>query len=173
MDIEDESGLYGQGDDRERVNSIQKQDLSTGQTGDPRDPNQETRPPRILMKQGSNMGFEDCEFDREKFGYYVFHEAPSKPGRIERAKAAYWEHVTNRSGQVAQRNAGGGISYLMRLPAKYRKEDLDAKKKRVQATMADQGKIGPGEYAPDPKTGAGEGGTSIHQSSHTSDNPFA
>lgn len=173
MGIEDENKLYGQEDDRERVNSTQKQDLAVGETGDPRDPNSDAYIPRILMKQGTNMGFEDCDFDRKNFGYYVFHEDPTKPGRIERAKAAYWEHVTNRTGQVAQRSAGGGICYLMRLPAKYRQEDLDAKKKRVQATMADQGKIGPGEYAPDPKTGQGEGGTSIHQSSHTSDNPFA
>ena len=163
----------GQDDDRERGNSTQKQDLAVGQPGDPRDPNITTRPARVTMGQGSNLGFEDCDFDRESFGYYVFHEHPDKPGRIARAKGAYWEHVTNRDGQVAQRASGGGINYLMRLPEKYRKEDLDAKKKRVQATMADQTGVGQNEYAPDTKTGKAEGGSSIYQDRQMTDNPYS
>ena len=165
--------MIGQDDDRERVNSNQKQDLATGNTGDDRDPNQETRPARVPMKQGTNLGFEDCELDRANYRYYIFSEDPNKPGRVERAKAAYWEHVTNRAGQVAQRATGGGTGYLMRLLHKYAQEDLALKKAKVVATQADQGKLSEGEYAPDPHTGRAEGGTSIRQSSHASDNPYS
>jgi hypothetical protein len=168
-----ENESYGQEDDRERVNSTQKQDLSTGQTGDDRDPNQETRPKRVPMKQGTNLGFEDCDMDPTQYRYYVFNEDPNKPGRIDRAKGAAWEHVTNRQGQVATRASGGGTAYLMRLPMEYAKEDNDAKRAKVLATMADAGKMGRNEYAPDPETGRAEGGASIHQGSHTSDNPYS
>jgi hypothetical protein len=168
---DDESGI---GETKERAVSTQNSDQTQGlQGGDDRNPNIETRPPRVPMKQGTNLGFEDCEFDHKKFRYYGFHEDPLKPGRIARAKAAYWENVTNINGQTAQRATGGGITYLMCLLWKYANEDLQVKKNKVLATMADQGKLGANEYAPDSETGRAEGGTSIHQSSHTSDNPYS
>jgi hypothetical protein len=165
--------LYGQDDDGKRVNSTQKQDLAVGASGDPRDPNQETRPARVPMKQGTNLGFEDCDFDRSSYRYYAFNEDPNKPGRIDRAKSAYWEHVTSRNGAIAQRASGGGTTYLMRLPMKYASADSNIKKKKVLATMADQTKINANEYAPDPITGKAEGGTSIYQDRTVSDNPYS
>lgn len=167
-DFDDDKELFGQDDDRERVNADTRDGLSTGlrMDSDDRDPNIETRPPRVTMQHGYNITFEDVDFDRENFRYYAFLDHPDKPGRIESAKGAYWEHVTNRNGQKASRPAGSGKHYLMKLEMKYAKEDWELKRAKVARTMADAGQIKTGEYAP-------EGGDSIHQSHRTSDSPYS
>ena len=166
--------MFGQDDDRERVNADKTSELSQGlqMNTDDRDPNLETRPPRISMAHGFNIAFEDVEFDRVNFRYYAFIDRKDKPGRIESAKGDYWEHVKNIHGSIATRPAGSDTYFLMRLPMKYAKEDLELKKAKVARTMADAGKLKPGEYAPDAKTGKAEGGDSIHQSSYVSDSPI-
>ena len=104
--------------------------------GDDRDPNLETRPPRVRLQGGKKLAFEDVEFERGKFHYYAFLDDPGRPGRINNAKAAYWETVYNVHGQPATRPAGQGTHVLMKLPLKYWKEDLDFKKQQVTRRMA-------------------------------------
>lgn len=164
------------GEERERVNSSQEQSLvesDAHQSIDDRDPNKDTRPPRVTMSNSVKLTFPEVIFERDKYHYYAFVDHPERPGRIESAKAAYWEHVTNKEGHPITQPAGGGTHYLMKLPLEYWREDLMLKKKKVARTMASQDKLGPNEYAPDPKTGKAEGGTSIYQERHTSDNPYS
>lgn len=158
---------------RARVNADTREDQAKGLGAnvDPRDPNAETRPPRVQMGRGGNLTFSEAEMDKEKFHYYAFYDNPDRPGRIEQAKAAYWEHVTNREGQPITRPAGGGLHYLMRLPIKYWLEDLMVKKEKIRARMVGETKVGKGEYAPT-ADGHREGGDSM-RTTHTSDNPYS
>ena len=168
--------LFGQDDNRERINSDKAEDQATGLAGnlDPRNPNAETRPPRVPMKQGANVTFADVEFDREKFHYYAFLDDPKKPGRIQSARDAYWEDVPNREGVPATRpDKSGGTHRLMRLPIEYWREDLDNKKQKIRDRMATENKLGPSEYAPDPETGKPTGGKEMFRSTSTSNNPYS
>jgi len=174
--MNEDNELYGQDDDRERVNSDKAEDQAQGLAAnvDPRNANAETRPPRVAMKRGANVTFADVDFDREKFHYYAFLDDPNKPGRIESARAAYWEDVPNRTGTPATRpDKSGGTHRLMRLPIEYWREDLNTKKQKIRARMATENKLGKNEYAPDAKTGAAGGGKEMYRSTSTSDNPFA
>ncbi len=144
---------------------------SLGIQTDPRDPNKDARPPRVPMGQGRNLEFSQVKFERDKFHYYAYLEHPEKPGRIRKAEAAYWEYVTDSRGQKVTAAAGSGMHYLMKLPLKYWKEDLDSKKIAVARRMEKENSIGVGEYAPDAATGRPEGGTSVI-TSDTSDNPY-
>ena len=149
----------GESEERERVNTDMKEDQAQNAglslDANPRDPNSQTRPPRVPLEYGNNVSFSDVQFDRKNYRYYAFYDDPERPGRIENAKAAYWEEVRNVNGQLASRPAGAGRHILMRLPMQYALEDLELKRKKVQATMADYGEIKTGqagkldEYAPD------------------------
>lgn len=108
------------------------------------------RPPRQLMSQGMNLDVDESLLDRENFSYRWFAEYKDKGGRISQAKAAYWEHVTDAAGSNITRNGGGGDAmYFMQLPMQYHKEDLELKKRRVQATMDEQYRVGEGQYIPE------------------------
>lgn len=93
-----------------------------------------------------------------------------KDNRVDLAKAAYYEHVLDEQGNNYTRQRGPYIMYAMRLPQKYRDEDLRLKKERVARTLEEEALIGPNEYAPDPDTGRAEGGTSAVRH-HISDSP--
>ena len=138
----------------------------------PRDPNADTRPPRVPVGQGLNLDTGGLDLDKESYYYHWVLEMPDRPGGIQKAKAAYYEHVTDASGNIVTRPAGGGFHYLMRLPVEYRKEDLVLKKNKVLATMDAETRIGPGEYAPDPLSHRDEGGQSAVRR-ETSDNPYS
>ena len=168
-------------EERERVNTDKREDEAISQglslNSDTRNPNADTRPPRVPMQQGKNVDFSDVQMDTKNFKYYAFFDNPEKPGRIQSAKAAYWEEVMNIHGQPARRPAGNGYHILMRLPIQYWKEDLENKRKKVQATLADEGKLSknvPGqfdEYAPE-DGGKAEGGESMFVRHSQSDSPF-
>lgn len=124
------------------------------------------RPRRISM---SNMKKLDIPEGIMEKGYY-YRWFQDKDGRIQQAKAAYYEHVTDEQGNNFTRNSGPYTLYLMRLRQEYRDEDNLLKRQRVAATLEAEAHIGAGEYAPDPRTGKPEGGTSAIQH-HTSDRP--
>jgi len=117
------------------------------------------RPPRIPMNAGKNLDVPPHYLDLTKFAYRFFAQNQIKGGRIEAAKAAWWEHVADDRGQNIQRYSSGDIMYLMKLELKYWKEDQELKREKVRATMTKQASIGEGEYAPS-LDGRPEGGTS-------------
>ena len=114
------------------------------------------RPARIPM---SNMKKLDVPLSLMEEGYY-YRWFQDKDGRISQAKEAYYEHVVDEQSNNYYRSSGLYGMYLMKLPQKYRDEDNKLKKARVAATLESETNIGPGEYAPDPKTGRAEGGES-------------
>lgn len=126
------------------------------------------RPPRIPM---TNMKKLDVPAHLLEKGYY-YYWMQDKDGGIDQAKAAYYEHVVDEQGNNRFVNTGKYGLYLMRLRQEYRDEDLRLKKERVSATLEKESVIGAGEYAPDPRTGRPEGGTSAI-SSKVSDNPYS
>ena len=140
--------------------------------GDSRDPNSQKRPPRVSLQRGENLSTFGIKLDRENYRYYWFSESQTKPGRVQGALAAYYEHVVGSNGKPVSRNNGnGGATYLMRLPMEYWKEDEAAKRKNVALTMGENTKLGANEYAP--TATRPEGGASSVVSRSTSDNPYA
>jgi len=126
------------------------------------------RPPRISM---SNMKKLEVPSSLLEVGFY-YRWFQDKDGRAAQAKAAYFEHVVDEQGNNYTRTVGLYPLVLMRLPQKYRDEDLLLKKQRVAATLEEKIGIGSNEYAPDPKTGRAEGGTSAITRT-SSDNPYS
>lgn len=135
-----------------------------------RDPNAETRPPRVAMQGSLNLDYPESELDRANYAYRWFLDDPAKPGRIETAKRAYWEHKVD-DGKNVTRPAGNATHYLMMLPMEYWLEDRQLKRERNLATMTEEARLGAGEYAPDAQ-GRREGGESARVSQSTSDNPY-
>ena len=114
------------------------------------------RPARISM---GNMKKLEVPSSLLEDGYY-HRWFQDRDGRISRAQAAFYEHVVDEQGNNYSRPSGPYSMHLMRLPMKYREEDLELKRKRVAATLESEAAIGADEYAPDPETGKAEGGTS-------------
>ncbi len=124
------------------------------------------KPERVSMH---NMKKLEIPAHLMKPGYY-HRWFQGRDGRISHAQAAYYEHVTDEQGNNLTVQSGPYTMYAMRLPQKYRDEDILLKKKRVQATLEAEAQIGPNEYAPDPETGRAEGGASAIRH-HISDSP--
>ena len=139
--------------------------------GNPRDPNKGSRPPRVPMGKGMNLNVGAYLLDKAKYHYRWVTEKPHRPGSLAAAKGAYYEHCTDHEGNVISRPTGAGVTYLMRLPIEYWKEDLARKRADVQRTLDEQTKLGPKEYAP--TTTDREGGDSSMVERSTSDNPYA
>jgi len=133
-------------------------------TDNPRDPNAGARPERVSMGQGKNLDTPGVTKEADNYYYYWFSD---RPGRIAKALQAYYEHVVNDMGEIERR----GSSYLMRLPIKYREEDLRLKKEKVARTLAAETKLSDNEYAPGSKSG--EGGQSSIVDRTVSDNPYS
>lgn len=142
------------------------------QVGDPRDPNQGKRPPRVSMSQGFNLDVPGYPFDRDNFYYHWFAEHPSKGGRVEKAKAAYYEHcVWPSSGANVTVSSGDGTMYLFRLPIDWRREDVRNKREKANFARREASRVKAGEYAP--TASRPEGGTSSVVDERESDNPYA
>lgn len=150
--------------------------------GNARDPNTkvEQERVRIPLNSGQNHAWSGYPFDWDNYHYHTFHESPSRQGRIQKAKEAFYEHCTDRnSGENLKCSAGAGFDYLMRLPKKYWQEDMAASRaKRERLRMAEQTLKGDGklqEYGIDSKSGRPvfEGETPVKRSSTVADNPYA
>lgn len=147
------------------------QETTQGLGDQSRDPNAETRPPRVRMQGTLNLDYPEHLLDRQNFQYRWFNDDPSKPGRINAAKAAYWEPVL-QDGAPVKRPSGSSTLFLMQLPMQYWLEDKALKREKIQATMATETTLAANEYAPDAQ-GNREGGTSARVSQTTNSNPFA
>lgn len=135
-----------------------------------RDPNAETRPPRVAMQGTKNLDYPESQLDREKYAYRWVLDDPAKPGRVDSFKRAYWEHKQD-DGVNVSRPAGAATHYLMMLPIEYYKEDQKLKRDKNLATMTEEARLGANEYAPTAQ-GHREGGESARVSQSTSDNPY-
>lgn len=123
-------------------------DASHAQGGDSRDPNAGKRPARIPMQKGHNLRIPGIILDQENYHYHWFTENPNRPGKIEQALGAYYEHVTDADGKQISRPSGPSVTYLMRLPKEYWDEDLRLKKEQAERTLAQEAGLAPNEYAP-------------------------
>lgn len=72
----------------------------------------------------------------------------ARDGRIETAKAAWYEHVLE-SGVPVQRPSGPYAMYLMRIEKGYYEEDQKLKNRKVIDTLQKEQKLEADEYIPD------------------------
>lgn len=138
---------------------------------DPRDPNAGKRPERVQLGRGNlNLRYPEHLMDRENFNYYWGLDNPARPGRIDYLLSRGYEHDT-KQGKKVQKPAGACTHFLLKLPMQFYLEDKAAKKQIILAKSASHNKIGANEYAPDPKTGDGQGGTTAV--TRDGSNPFS
>lgn len=123
------------------------------------------RPPRISMH---NMKKLEIPKSLMEDGYY-YRWFQDIDGRINQAKAAYYEHVSDEQGNNLTCQSGNYTMYAMKLPQQYRDEDNALKRDRVAATMEKEAQLGINEYAPDRETGRAEGGRTAvtHENVHS------
>ena len=151
----------------DRANATHAQETSSV------DPNAGKRPPRVSMTKGQNLGLAyGIVLDEENYHYHWIAEHPLRPGKLQEALAAWYEHVTDKEGRPVQRPSGAGTMYLMRLPMEYWKEDLAEKKRLSEETMDKELLLGPNEYAPT-ADGKPEGGESALIKRTVSNNIFS
>lgn len=105
--------------------------------------NNNARPKRMSLHAARQL-------DARPLEGYTQRWFSDRNGRIERVKAAWWEHVTDEHGNPIFRHSGPDKLYLMRLPKEYWEEDQELKKKKVISTMWENTEhLEPGEYRPD------------------------
>ena len=155
---------------RNDASKTENQATTQGLGNQSRDPNAETRPPRVAMQGSLNLDYPEDQLDRVNFAYRWFLDDPNKPGRIERAKRAYWEHKQD-DGKNVTRPAGSATHYLMQLPMEYWLQDKQLKREKNLATMTEEARLGANEYAPTAQ-GHREGGESARVSQSSNDNPY-
>ena len=134
---------------------------ASAQQESPAQPEGPKRPPRIRMNAGMNLHVPDELVRQLRADGYVprfFAESSIKGGRVDAAKGAYWEHVTDGSGKNITRRSGIDTMYLMKIEKQWWEEDQKLKKLKVRHTMEKESIVGEGEYAPTPD-GRAEGGT--------------
>jgi len=90
------------------------------------------RPPRISMADG-DLILTVADRYLQKGKHYRFFA--DREGRIDRAKAAYWEHVTDENGVNISRSSKGTKMYLMSLELEYKREDDALKMERYRASI--------------------------------------
>lgn len=107
------------------------------------DKNKPVRAKRIGMQQRKKL---DYIYQDSKYYYRWMQD---RDGRIQHAREAGYEFVTDENGQEIQRRSGPYSLHLMRLPIQYRIEDEKAKQAKVIETIKHESKLKEDEYIPD------------------------
>lgn len=146
--------------------------------GDTRDPNTAVAQERVRipLDSGQNHTLNGYEMDEKKFHYRWFHESQTRQGRIAAAEGAFYEHCV-QDGEIIKRASGAGHDYLMRLPIKYYREDVQRsrekreKMRKVTNTLKGNDKLQ--EYSVD-KMGQPvfDGEARAQLSTSTGENPY-
>lgn len=106
------------------------------------------RPERIPLGQGSKLAMAE-RYIRPGYHCHLFLD---KDGEIEAAKAAYYEHVKDDSGNSVKMPAGNGRThYLMEIEDKYYHADMEAQQKMITDTTRQNVTVNKtaGEYSPE------------------------
>ena len=103
------------------------------------------RPPRVSMGATLKLEFGELTADKN-YHYRVFSD---RDGRIEQAKAAWYEHVKDHNGNNVVRHAGKYPQYLMRIEKKYWEEDQKLKQDQVSSKLREEQRLAADEYIPD------------------------
>jgi len=106
------------------------------------------RPDRVPFAAGSKLDVAS-RFVKKGYHPYLFID---RPGEIEAAKAAWYEHVKNEHGENVTIPAGNDEThYLMQLPDEYFKADQKKEQDGIDARMKTQVEIKSSEYSPESK----------------------
>jgi len=107
----------------------------------------EGRPERVKLTGNYKTQFPLYKRDDKKYYYYVFADVPDE-GKIDAAKASYYEQCFYENGSPCVVRPNGLPHHLMRIPIEYKiQDDLD-RERDVRATLGESNKIKDGEYAP-------------------------
>ncbi len=90
-------------------------------------------PRRSMSGLDLNLYFAAKYTSNKNMYYRIFTE--DGRGRIEKAKAAYYEHVLDENGAKLSAQSGNKKMYLMALDKTYRAEDDKLKQKQYNATL--------------------------------------
>lgn len=102
------------------------------------------RPERIPMGNSKKLDFPES-LKEDGFYYRWFQD---KDSRITTAMTAYYEIVVDEAQNNFRREIGLYPMILMRLPQKYRDDDIKLKRDRVRATMDEEAVLRIDEYSP-------------------------
>ena len=141
--------------------------------GDTRDPNVKVMQERVRVpvNSGQLLALRGYELDPDYHHYWIY-DNPTRPGRVEAYKAAFYEHCVRGDGSIIEAPSGAGKQYLMRLHNKYYAEDVKAAKDKRAAMRRRDNKLGANEYTVDSRGRPVEDGEVIVKRS-VSDNPYA
>ena len=135
-----------------------------------RNPNSGKRRERVSLHGNLKLDYPMNKLDLVNFHYHWGKDDPERPGKIDYMKSRGYEHHTENGINVT-RPAGNATHYLMKQPMQFYLEDKAEKAKIILAKSKSQAKIGPKEYAPNPKTGESHGG--ISAKTRDGVNPYA
>lgn len=122
------------------------EELSQVATETQRDTSREPkRAPRVPMTNTLKLQYNHA-LDRENFFYRWFR---CENGRIEQAKAAYYDHVLDDQGVKVKRAYRASEQYLMRIPLKYYTEDQKLKEDAIKGKLRAEQSLAKDEYLPD------------------------
>ena len=108
------------------------------------------RPERVSMGNSKKLDFPE-RLKEDGFYYRWFQD---KDSRIAMAMTAYYEIVVDEAQNNFRREVGLYPMVLMRLPQKYRDDDIKLKRDRVRATMDEEAALGHNEYSPNGRDSA-------------------
>lgn len=103
------------------------------------------RPARVPMTNTLKLQYNHT-LDLENYFYRWFR---SENGRLDQAKAAYYEHVKDDQGGNVIRAYRASEQYLMRIPLKYYKEDQKLKEDALKGKLKTEQELSKDEYLPD------------------------
>lgn len=92
-----------------------------------------TKRPQRIMMGGDDLILTVPQRYLKPDGYYRW--IADREGRIERAKAAWYDFVTDENGVNITRSSKGTKMYLMVLDKQYRDEDVALKQKKYHASI--------------------------------------
>lgn len=96
----------------------------------------EARKPRVPMDAGDyNLSVPEGTIPKDRVGHWFLED---DAGRISRAKAAYWEPVTDSFGNNITRPSGSGRMHLMSIEKIYYDEDQELMMNRYRASMGER-----------------------------------
>ena len=103
------------------------------------------RPPRVPMSAGKKLDYRNVE---EGWHYRWVQD---RDGRLDQAKAAYYEFVEEDGNKVV-RQSGPHPLFLMRIEQRYYDEDQALKLQAARDRLKSEQTLDDGEYIPDGKS---------------------
>lgn len=101
------------------------------------------RPPRLSMQAGLKLQLSNMDQDKYHYAWIL-----DKDGKLEHAKACYYEHHQDDGKNDTWRQSGPFRQYAMKLPLEYWYEDQKLKNDQANDTLKAEQALKDNEYIP-------------------------